>query len=244
MSASEKETLWKMSAALGALTAFFFLVRQYDRAWFPVLPAALAAWLCGSLLRARCFRAIREPAMAGSFVLAALASWAPGVLLGAGFTGMLACLVLSDGKRVGASTARKALFGVLSVSAGCSGIAMLGHGEALLAVSMAAWVAFLCLQIVPSEKGLATGFFLGWMIGFGMMAAELLNAPGTIDVFWAGVWTIGVAGSAVVGTLGSQYVMKCLGIRQSGWFLDLALCATMSAPGAAALLAVMPVFVV
>ena len=229
--------------AFGWVLAFFFLARQYARPWFPAVPGLLSGWACRELLRPRCFKAVREKAVACGAALPVLAAWSPVAAIGLGLTGAMLALAMSDGKRAGAAAARRAVFCVLAVATGCSGLAMLGHGEALIGATVAAWTACTCLSFTSTWTGFWISMGAGWVACFGMMAAECAEAPGTIDPLMAGIWAVGVAGAAVVGSVGAQYVLGASGTRSPEWYMKPLLAGMLSAPGAAALLQAIPVFV-
>lgn len=232
----------RMLTAVGGMAAFFLLARQCGRPWFPLLPAALSGWTCGTLLRGKAFRRFRDPAMAAGLVLPLLAVWAPGAAVGAGATGALVCLVLSEGSRSGRSSTGRAVACVLGVSTACSGLAMLGRAPAVLVVFMASWTAFLCLRVSVSGRGLVPAVLLGWLAGYGTLAAELSEAPGTIDMLAGAGWCAGVALLALLGAVGAGYAVRTMGIRRPEWFVEPLLAPLLAAPGAAALLSIIPVF--
>lgn len=232
----------RMLAAAGGMAAFFLLARQCGRPWFPLFSAALSGWTCGTLLRGKVFRRLRDPAMAAGLALPLLAAWAPGAAVGAGVTGALVCLVLSEGSRSGRASTGKAVACVLGVSTACSGLATLGHASAVLVVFMASWTAFLCLRASVSGRGLVPAVLLGWLAGYGTLAAELSEAPGTIDMLAGAGWCVGVALLALLGAVGAGYAVRAMGIRRPEWFVEPLLVPLLAAPGAAALLSVVPVF--
>lgn len=243
MTREESLLLRRVLAAVGGMAAFFLLARQCGRPWFPVLPAMLSGWTCGAMLQGKAYRRFREPAMAAGFVLPLLAAWAPGALVGATFAGTLLGLVLSEGRRAGQQAARRALGCVLGVSVGCCGISTMEHPAAVLVLCIASWTVFLLFRASTSRKGFAVAMALGWLVGFAVLAAESSEAPGTVDLLFGAVWCVGAAASGVLGCAGAGYLVRLAGIRRPDWYLEPLLAAILAAPGAVALLSVVPVFV-
>ena len=56
-------------------------------------------------------------------------------------------------------------------------------------------------------------------------------------------WGVGAAASGVLGCAGAGYLVRLAGIRRPDWYLEPLLAAILAAPGAVALLSVVPVFV-
>ena len=102
---------------------------------------------------------------------------------------------------------------------------------------------FLLFRASTSRKGFAVAMALGWLVGFAVLAAESSEAPGTVDLLFGAVWCVGAAASGVLGCAGAGYLVRLAGIRRPDWYLEPLLAAILAAPGAVALLSVVPVFV-